>query len=122
MTAGRRNHYEVLGVQRNASRQEIHQAFRQLARQRHPDVSDSKDAAARFQELSSAYEVLHDPSERARYDDAAIPVHRPPPAHAPQRPTFVTRRASRPVPRFLETEAPMPQPAVIRVAVFRWLS
>jgi DnaJ-class molecular chaperone len=65
-----RNHYEVLGVARDASPEEIHRAYRRLARRYHPDLNASMDAGAHFHELSAAYEVLHDPDGRARYDRA----------------------------------------------------
>ena len=63
-----RDHYEVLGVGRGASEDEIRSAYRRLARQYHPDVSDADDAAARFREVTEAYEVLSDPQRRQRYD------------------------------------------------------
>lgn len=63
-----RDYYEVLGVQRNASKDEIKKAFRSLARQYHPDVSQEQDAEAKFKEINEAYEVLSDEDKRARYD------------------------------------------------------
>ncbi|MGH9552736.1 MAG: DnaJ domain-containing protein, partial [Terriglobales bacterium] len=63
----KRDYYEVLGVQRNASLDDIKKAFRNLARSLHPDNKDSGDEA-KFKELAEAYEVLSDQSRRAQYD------------------------------------------------------
>lgn len=63
-----RDFYEVLGVSRNAGKDDIKKAFRKLAREYHPDVSDHSDAEARFKEINEAYEVLSDDDKRARYD------------------------------------------------------
>ena len=63
-----RDYYEVLGVQRNASKDDLKKAFRQLARQYHPDVSDAPDAEERFKEINEAYTVLNDDNKRAAYD------------------------------------------------------
>src|SRR4051812_18914167 len=60
--------YELLGVERSASADEIKRAFRKLARQHHPDVSSAPDAEQRFKEINLAYEVLSDPQKRAQYD------------------------------------------------------
>jgi DnaJ-class molecular chaperone len=96
-------------------------AFRTRARQLHPDVSTQDDAAARFQELSTAYQVLHDPQERARYDRGTQRAERGGSPARPRRPTFSTRRPARDVPRFLDADAPGRDPVVIRLeAVFRW--
>lgn len=65
------DHYEILGVSKDASTEEIKKAFRKLARECHPDVAgDDPDAAARFTQVRRSYEVLADPNERARYDRA----------------------------------------------------
>ena len=64
----RADHYAVLGVERGASADEIRSAYRKLARQYHPDVSAAADAAARFKEVTQAYEILSDPERRQRYD------------------------------------------------------
>jgi len=65
----KRDYYEVLGVSRDATEDEIKKAFRKLARKYHPDVNkEDKDAADKFKEINEAYEVLKDPEKRARYD------------------------------------------------------
>jgi molecular chaperone DnaJ len=63
-----RDYYEILGVGRNASDDEIKAAFRKLARQYHPDVSKEEHAEEKFKEINEAYGVLSDPEKRARYD------------------------------------------------------
>lgn len=66
----KRDYYEVLGVGKTASADEIKTAYRRLARQYHPDVAkeDPKAAEAKFKEISEAYEVLADPQKRRNYD------------------------------------------------------
>ncbi|HYZ53589.1 MAG TPA: J domain-containing protein [Streptosporangiaceae bacterium] len=63
-----RDYYQVLGVPRNASQEEIQQAYRKLARAYHPDLNKDPDAEERFKDISEAYAVLSDPEERRRYD------------------------------------------------------
>ena len=63
-----RDYYEVLGVGKGASDDEIKAAFRKLARQYHPDVSKEEDAEEKFKEINEAYGVLSDSDKRARYD------------------------------------------------------
>lgn len=62
------DHYEVLGVDRNATPEEIKKAYRRLARELHPDVNPSEEAAERFKSVTHAYDVLSDPQQRAEYD------------------------------------------------------
>lgn len=64
----KRDYYEVLGVDRNASPDEIKKAFRSKAREYHPDVNKAPDAEAMFKELGEAYEVLSDQERKAMYD------------------------------------------------------
>ena len=68
MATTERDYYDVLGVPRNATEAEIKRAFRALAREVHPDVSQEPDAEQRFREVAEAYEVLSDPERRALYD------------------------------------------------------
>ncbi len=63
-----RDYYDILGVPRNASTEDIKSAFRKLARQYHPDVSKEPDAEEKFKEINEAYGVLSDPEKRRRYD------------------------------------------------------
>lgn len=63
-----RDYYAALGVPRNASTEEIQQAFRRLARANHPDVNKDPGAEDRFKEINEAYQVLSDPDQRRRYD------------------------------------------------------
>ena len=67
--ADKRDFYEVMGVPKNASEDEIKKAFRKLAKQYHPDLNPGdKEAEAKFKEVNEAYEVLSDKDKRARYD------------------------------------------------------
>lgn len=63
-----RDYYEILGVSRDADKEEIKRAYRRLARKYHPDVNKEAGAEERFKEINRAYEVLSEPEVRARYD------------------------------------------------------
>lgn len=65
-----RNYYQILGVSRDASNEEIKRAYRRLARQYHPDLNpDDKQAEERFKDISEAYRVLSDQGKRSQYDE-----------------------------------------------------
>jgi molecular chaperone DnaJ len=68
MATGARDLYEVLGVSRTASPDDIRRAYRVLAREHHPDVNADPQAEERFKEVAGAYEILSDPEKRQRYD------------------------------------------------------
>jgi molecular chaperone DnaJ len=63
-----RDLYQILGVARTATQEEIRKAYRSLARQLHPDVNDDPEAGERFKEVTAAYEILSDPQKRRQYD------------------------------------------------------
>ena len=65
----KRDYYEILGLEKNASDEEIKQAYRQLALKYHPDRNkDDPEAEEKFKEATEAYEILRDPKKRASYD------------------------------------------------------
>ncbi|MFO7324303.1 MAG: DnaJ C-terminal domain-containing protein [Pseudomonadota bacterium] len=72
-----KDYYAIMGVPRDATADQIKQAYRRLARRYHPDVSKEPDAEARFKEVGEAYEVLRDPARRAAYDQLLKGGHRP---------------------------------------------
>lgn len=82
-----KDYYQVMGLERSATPEDIKRAHRKLARKYHPDVSKEKNAEARFKELAEAYEVLKDPEKRAAYDQLGADYKagqdfRPPPEWA----------------------------------------
>ena len=68
MATTERDYYEILGVARDATEQDVKKAFRRLARELHPDVSDAPDAEERFRQVAEAYEVLSNRERRDLYD------------------------------------------------------
>ena len=63
-----RDYYKILGVPKDAKKEDIAKAYRRLARQHHPDLNKGADAEKRFKEINEAYQVLSDPEKRQRYD------------------------------------------------------
>lgn len=66
--ATKRDYYEVLGLSKGASENDIKKAFRKLAKQYHPDLNKEAGAEEKFKEINEAYEVLSDPQKKANYD------------------------------------------------------
>ncbi|HVP24958.1 MAG TPA: molecular chaperone DnaJ [Methanomicrobiales archaeon] len=74
----KRDYYEVLGVPRNASDEDLKKAFRQLARKYHPDLNPgNKNAEEQFKEINEAFQVLSDPQKKAQYDQFGHAAFRP---------------------------------------------
>ncbi|MCR5538761.1 MAG: DnaJ domain-containing protein, partial [Lachnospiraceae bacterium] len=69
MAEQKRDYYEVLGVEKNATDEDLKKAYRRLAKKYHPDTNPGdKEAEEKFKEASEAYGVLSDPDKRKRYD------------------------------------------------------
>jgi curved DNA-binding protein len=63
-----KDYYQILGVAKDATKEEVQKAYRKLARKYHPDVNKTPEAESRFKEIGEAYEALKDPEKRKRYD------------------------------------------------------
>src|SRR5512137_667726 len=73
-----RDYYEILGVKRDASADDLKKAFRHLARKYHPDLNKgSREAEEKFKEINEAYQVLSDPQKKAQYDQVGHAEFRP---------------------------------------------
>lgn len=68
MSVAYKDYYEILGLSKNATEPEIKRAYRRLAKKYHPDVNKAPDAEQKYKDVNEAYEVLHDPEKRQKYD------------------------------------------------------
>ena len=72
MSVAYRDYYEILGVSKTATEQEIKSAYRKLAKKYHPDVNKTPGAEQKYKDVNEAYEVLHDPAKRQKYASSAL--------------------------------------------------
>ena len=95
MKTQHKDYYALLGVEPDATTAQIKTAYRKLAKQYHPDVNNSSDAAERFREITEAYDTLTDPDRRRRYDRLHGTAHRTgtQAAHGPGPPVPATGHA-----------------------------
>ena len=76
--ATKKDYYEILGVNKNASQDDVKKAFRNLARKYHPDVNHgNKEAEEKFKEANEAFQILNDPQKKAQYDQYGHSAFRP---------------------------------------------
>ena len=87
MSVAYRDYYEILGVSKTATEQEIKSAYRKLAKKYHPDVNKTPGAEQKYKDVNEAYEVLHDPAKRQKYD-ALAPTGKPPSSSADRAAAF----------------------------------
>ena len=71
---GKRDYYEVLGISKSASKDEIKKAYRKLSKKYHPDINKEPDADEKFKEVKEAYEVLSDDQKRSIMTNLVIPI------------------------------------------------
>jgi curved DNA-binding protein len=64
-----KDYYQILGVSKNSTPDELKKAYRKLARKYHPDTNKDKDAESKFKDISEAYDVLSDPDKKSKYDN-----------------------------------------------------
>lgn len=103
------DHYAVLGLQRDASAEDIRRAYHRKARKLHPDVSQETDATELFLQIQKAYEVLSDPVRRAEYDQTLPPLSTPPLASLSilySRPSLVQTREAQLIYTLIELTPP----------------
>jgi chemotaxis signal transduction protein len=70
-------YYKILGVEKNATAEEIKRAYRRLAREHHPDLNPGGNSSGNFIRIKNAYDVLYDPAKRQKYDDSSCYVKPP---------------------------------------------